>query len=102
MRFEKSGTKGTKNRIIVVGRVRIYGSPLLAETGDESVPYSFCSQMAKVELERLSGKAPGRCSGASEVRLAATKVGRSGPFRQLGAPLDILLRTFQTVSPRTL
>jgi hypothetical protein len=31
------------------GRVRIFRSPLLAETGDESVPYPFRSQMAKVE-----------------------------------------------------
>jgi hypothetical protein len=30
--------------------VRILRSPLLAETGDESVPYPFRSQMAKVQL----------------------------------------------------
>jgi hypothetical protein len=31
--------------------VRILRSPLLAETGDESVPYPFRSQMAKVQLK---------------------------------------------------
>ncbi|MDQ3251786.1 MAG: hypothetical protein M3P86_05725, partial [Actinomycetota bacterium] len=48
-RLEKSGANGAKTRIISVGRVRILRSPLLAETGDESVPYPFRSQMAKVE-----------------------------------------------------
>ena len=34
-RLENSGANGAKTRIIPVGRVRIYRSPLLAETGDE-------------------------------------------------------------------
>src|SRR3712207_5638365 len=34
----------------MIGKVRILRSPLLAETGDERVPYPFLSLMAKVEL----------------------------------------------------
>jgi hypothetical protein len=52
-RFEKSGANGAKSRIIMIGRVRILRSPLLAETGDERVPYPFLSLMAKVELQVL-------------------------------------------------
>ena len=47
-RFEKSGANGEKICIIVAGRVR-NRSPLFERTGDESVPYPFGSQMAKVE-----------------------------------------------------
>jgi hypothetical protein len=32
---DRSHQEGAKSRIIGVGRVRIYSSPLLAETGDE-------------------------------------------------------------------
>jgi hypothetical protein len=46
--LENSGANGASACIIVIGRVRILRSPLLAETGDESVPYPFRSQMAKV------------------------------------------------------
>src|SRR3712207_314806 len=48
-RSEKSGAKGANTCTILGGRVRTLRSPLLAETGDESVPYPFRSQMAKVE-----------------------------------------------------
>ena len=51
--FEKSGAKGSKSRIIVTGRVRILRSPLLAEIGDERVPYPFLSRMAKVDQEEV-------------------------------------------------
>jgi CRISPR-associated protein Csh1 len=48
--FENSGANGAKSRIIVVGRVRIWRSPLLAEGGDErTLPLHF--KMAKVQLK---------------------------------------------------
>jgi hypothetical protein len=41
-RCEKSGTKEDRTRIISVGRVRIYRSPLFGQTGDErTLPLSF-------------------------------------------------------------
>ena len=48
-RCEKSGTNEDRTRIIVVGGVRIYRSPLLSELVT-SVPYPFLTQLAKVEL----------------------------------------------------
>ena len=47
--FENSGVNGTKSCIIVVGRVHISRSPLLAEYGDEST-YPSRSQRTKVHV----------------------------------------------------
>jgi hypothetical protein len=51
-RLENSGTNGAKSRIILAGGVRTSITSSLADCGDESVPYPFSSQIAKVELER--------------------------------------------------
>src|SRR5215208_7220556 len=53
--FEKSGANGAKSRIIVAGRVRILRSPLLAEIGDERVPYPFLSRMAAQQTASAHG-----------------------------------------------
>ena len=50
MLLENSSANGAVSRIIGIGRVRIDSSPLLAETGDEGVPYPFRSKMAKGDL----------------------------------------------------
>src|SRR5215211_1493694 len=47
-RSEKSGAKGAKTRIIVVGRVRIWFTSF--DGSVTSVPYPFFLKMAKVEL----------------------------------------------------
>ena len=49
-RFENSSAKGAISRIIVAGRVGTSITTSLADCGDESVPYPFRSQIAKVEL----------------------------------------------------
>jgi hypothetical protein len=47
-RSEKSGAKGAKSRIIVVGRVGIWFTSF--DGSVTSVPYSFFLKMAKVQL----------------------------------------------------
>src|SRR5918995_961936 len=100
MRFEKSGAKGANTCTILGGRVRILRSPLLAQTGEESVPYPFRSQMAKVELEKLSEKSQ-TCSWRSPTGCREASFGpiTCSAYRP-NSRLERFSNPFRTVSGR--
>jgi hypothetical protein len=83
---------------ILGGRVGTLRSPLLAESGDESVPYPFLSQMAKVELRNCLKRGPSDAPGVHLARVSRPKRAERDGLGASGASVPGTSGTFQTVS----
>ena len=66
-----------------------------------SVPYPFHSQMAKVELERLSEKGPSEASKAALGIVRRAKRAENGAHGGPQGRAEVASGAFRTVSPRT-